>query len=142
MGAESTKENFGRPLSPAQVSLGHVRISHTRKRRGGRGKGAACSAADKLCREPPGTLSVSRRRVCEEERGVSTTGTARCSSPLQGVKSETGSISEQLGKDGGCYGGPEQLLKQRGKPTKPNTDRLCVARIADRPIPLRGSVFS
>lgn len=118
VGAESTKENFGRPLSPAQVSLGHVRISHARKRRGGRGKGAACSEADKLCREPPGTLSASRRRVCEEERGVSTTGTARCSSPLQGVKRKTGSISEQLGKDGRCYRGSRAASQTEGETHK------------------------
>lgn len=50
-------------------------------------------------RTSPSTLFASRRRVCEEGKGVGTTGVARCSPPLQGFEHKAGSTGEQLGKD-------------------------------------------
>lgn len=104
----SIEENFWRPLSTTRTFFGHVRISHTRKRRGAGEKAQHVhgQADDKLCRE------TSRHTGCKQDASVwggktedGATRVSRYSSPLQGIKHKAGSTNEQLWNNKECYQG-------------------------------------
>lgn len=80
--------------------------------------------------------------MCEEGKGVGTTGVARCSPPLQGFEHKAGSTGEQLGKKmRKVKRGSKYLRKQMESPTKPNTDQFYSAQITDPAMSLHGSIF-